>query len=49
MYQVEHDELFRSIRSGRPLNDGSFMALSTLMSIAGREAAYSGQTRTYIT
>lgn len=47
MYQVEHDELFRSIRSGRPINDGGFMALSTLMAIAGREAAYSGQTLTY--
>lgn len=47
MYQVEHDELFRSIRSGTAKNDGGFMALSTLMAIAGREAAYSGQTLSF--
>jgi myo-inositol 2-dehydrogenase / D-chiro-inositol 1-dehydrogenase len=47
MYQVEHDELFKAIRSGNLLNDGDFMGQSTLMSIAGREAAYSGQTLTY--
>ena len=47
MYQVEHDELFRAIRSGTPLNDGDFMAQSTLMAIAGREACYSGQTLTW--
>jgi myo-inositol 2-dehydrogenase / D-chiro-inositol 1-dehydrogenase len=47
MYQVEHNELFASIRAGKPLNDGGFMGLSTLMAIAGREAAYSGQTLTY--
>lgn len=47
MYQVEHDELFQAIRSGTPKNDGDFMSQSTLMAIAGREAAFSGQTLTY--
>lgn len=47
MYQTEHDELFAAIRSGTPVNDGDFMALSTLMAIAGREACYSGRTLTW--
>ena len=43
MYQVEHDELFASIRDGKPINDGVRMAHSTLMGIMGRMAAYTGQ------
>jgi predicted dehydrogenase len=43
MYQVEHDELFDSIRNGRPINDGIWMAHSTLMAIMGRMAAYTGK------
>ncbi len=43
MYQVEHDELFASIRSGQPINDGVWMAHSTLMAIMGRMAAYTGK------
>jgi predicted dehydrogenase len=30
MYEIEHIELFRSIREGRPINDGHFMANSTM-------------------
>ncbi len=44
MYQQEHDELFASIRSGDPMNDGEWMARTTLMGIIGREAAYTGRT-----
>jgi predicted dehydrogenase len=29
MYQTEHNELFASIRSGKPINDGEWMAHST--------------------
>jgi len=47
MYQVEHDELFASIRNGTPLNDGTWMANSTMMSIMGRMAAYTGQSITW--
>ncbi|MDZ4753960.1 MAG: Gfo/Idh/MocA family oxidoreductase [Phycisphaerae bacterium] len=47
MYQQEHNELFAAIRAGAVLNDGHFMAQSTLMAIAGREACYSGQTLTW--
>ena len=43
MYQVEHDELFAAIRSGRPINDGVWGAHSTLMAIMGRMAAYTGK------
>ncbi len=43
MYQVEHNELFASIRSGKPINDGERMAKSTLLGIMGRNAAYTGQ------
>lgn len=42
MYQTEHDELFASIRAGKPLNDGVRMARSTLMGLMGRMAAYTG-------
>lgn len=42
-YQVEHDELFASIRSGKPINDGTRMAHTTLMALMGRMAAYTGQ------
>jgi myo-inositol 2-dehydrogenase / D-chiro-inositol 1-dehydrogenase len=47
MYQNEHNELFASIRSGKPINDGEWMAHSTLMAIMGRMAAYSGQQITW--
>lgn len=47
MYQQEHDELFASIRSGKPMNDGIRMAQSTMMSIMGRMAAYTGKTLTW--
>ena len=43
MYQVEHNELFASIRNGTPLNTGEWMAQSTLLAIMGRMAAYAGQ------
>lgn len=47
MYQREHDELFASIRSGKPINDGEWMAKSTMMGIMGRMAAYTGQEITW--
>jgi len=43
MYQVEHNELFASIRKGEPINNGDRMATSTLLGIMGRMAAYTGQ------
>lgn len=47
MYQTEHDELFASIRNGRPINNGEYMAKSTLLAILGRMAAYTGQSITW--
>jgi hypothetical protein len=47
MYQNEHDALFASIRSGKPINDGVRMAHSTLLAIMGRMAAYTGQEVTW--
>lgn len=47
MYQTQHDELFASIRSGIPINDGEFMAKSTMVGIMGRMAAYTGKKITY--
>ena len=47
MYQVEHDELFASIRAGNPLNDGVRLAHSTMAAIMGRMAAYTGEEVTW--
>ena len=47
MYQTEHDELFASIRGGKPINNGEYMAKSTLLAIMGRMAAYTGQAITW--
>ena len=47
MYQTEHDELFAAIRNGTPINNGQWMARSTMMAIMGRMAAYTGQTITW--
>ena len=47
MYQVEHDELFDSIRTGKPINDGDRMATSTLTGIMGRMAGYTGKKITW--
>lgn len=47
LYQVEHDELFASIRNGKPINNGEYMAKSTLLAIMGRMATYTGQEITW--
>lgn len=47
MYQTEHNELFASIRSGKLINDGEFMAHSTLTAIMGRMASYTGKRVTW--
>jgi predicted dehydrogenase len=47
LYQVEHDELFASIRRGEPINNGDYMAKSTLLAIMGRMATYTGQRITW--
>lgn len=47
LYQTEHDELFAAIRNGKPLNNGEYMAKSTLLAIMGRMAAYTGEAITW--
>ena len=43
MYNIEHQELFDSIRLGKPINNGNYMCLSTLLAIVAQMACYSGQ------
>jgi predicted dehydrogenase len=45
--QTEHDELFASIRAGKPLNNGDYMSKSTLLAIMGRMATYTGREITW--
>lgn len=45
--QTEHDELFASIRNAKPLNNGEYVAKTTLLAILGRMAAYTGQVITW--
>lgn len=47
MYVAEHQALFSAIRTGRPINNGEYMAKSTLLAIMGRMAAYTGQQVTW--
>lgn len=47
IYQTEHNEMFRAIRAGRPINNGEYMAKSTLLAILGRMATYTGQQITW--
>jgi predicted dehydrogenase len=47
MYDVEHVELFKSIREGQPINNGVYMSYSTLLAIMGRMATYTGQRITW--
>ncbi len=43
MYQIEHNEFFQSIRSGKRHADEDWLAHSTLMALLGRKACYTGQ------
>lgn len=42
-YQIEHDVLFESVRTGEPVNDTDRCARSTMTAILGRMAAHSGK------
>jgi len=42
MYDLEHQALFGAIRSGEPINNGKYMALSTMLAIMGRMCCYTG-------
>jgi myo-inositol 2-dehydrogenase/D-chiro-inositol 1-dehydrogenase len=42
-YQIEHDRLFAGIRSGKPVNNGNYMARSTLITVMGQLSCYIGK------
>jgi hypothetical protein len=47
MYDVEHVELFNSIKAGKPINNGEYMSYSTMLAIMGRMATYTGERVTW--
>ncbi|HEX3720224.1 MAG TPA: Gfo/Idh/MocA family oxidoreductase [Verrucomicrobiae bacterium] len=47
MYDVEHQEMYKSIRAGNPINNGERMTRTTLTAIMGRMAAYTGKEITW--
>ena len=47
MYDLEHVALFNSIREGKPINNGHYMANSTMLAIMGRMCTYTGQALTW--
>jgi predicted dehydrogenase len=42
-YDLEHVALFQGIRSGKPVNNGDYMADSTLMTLMGQFSCYTGK------
>jgi predicted dehydrogenase len=47
MYDREHQALFAAIRSGKTINNGHYMAQSTMLGIMGRMVDYTGQSLTW--
>ncbi len=46
-YQVEHDVLFKAIRSGEPVNNGGYMTRSTMTTVMGQISCYTGKEVTW--
>ena len=46
-YQIEHNQLFKSIRNGEVINNTEYGAKSTMTAILGRMATYSGKLVTW--
>jgi myo-inositol 2-dehydrogenase/D-chiro-inositol 1-dehydrogenase len=46
-YQREHDILFKAIRSGEPVNNGDYMARSTMITVMGQISCYTGKEVTW--
>ncbi|MCY2950685.1 MAG: Gfo/Idh/MocA family oxidoreductase [Planctomycetota bacterium] len=42
-YDIEHAVLLKSIRAGNPVNNGDYMARSTLVTIMGQLSCYTGE------
>ncbi|MBI5386891.1 MAG: Gfo/Idh/MocA family oxidoreductase [Verrucomicrobia bacterium] len=46
-YQIEHNALFASIRSGNPVNNGDYMVDSTMTGVMGQISCYTGKEITW--
>ena len=46
-YQREHNVLFKAIRSGKPVNNGDYMARSTMITVMGQISCYTGKEVTW--
>jgi predicted dehydrogenase len=46
-YQREHDVLFKAIRTGKPVNNGDYMARSTMVCVMGQISCYTGKEVTW--
>ncbi len=47
MHQLEHNAMYSALRKGEIINNGEYMAKSTLLGIMARESAYTGKTLTW--
>jgi predicted dehydrogenase len=47
MHQLEHDAMYAALRRGETINNGEYMAKSTMMAILARMSAYTGQRLTW--
>lgn len=47
MYDLEHVALFNAIRSNKPINNGNYMARSTMLAVMGEMTCYSGRQITW--
>jgi predicted dehydrogenase len=47
MHQEEHNEMFAGLRSGKIINNTQYMCRSTMLTIMGRMAAYTGKRITW--
>jgi predicted dehydrogenase len=43
MHQLEHDAMYAALRRGETINNGVYMAKSTMMALMARMSAYTGQ------
>ncbi len=46
-HQIEHDDFFAALCAGEIINNGHYMAHSTMVAILARMGAYTGQTLTW--
>lgn len=47
MHQLEHNEMYKALRNGDVINNGEYMANSSMMGIIARMSAYTGKTLTW--